>query len=100
MLYYRFRWEIDNEKGTIDKWNPCLGAPSYGSNISQTISLTAPSTGSAGTYNYNLSCISVQYFDQAENETLENKADIRIIVTEENEKGSNITVYKMLIYAV
>ena len=94
--YLRFRWEINNDEGAIDDWGPCLGTPSYGSNISNSISLTAPSTGSAGTYDYTLSCISVQYFDQSGNDTLESKFDIEIHVIEEEEKGSNITVYKIL----
>ena len=42
--------------------------------------------------------MSVQYFDGAENGTLgdfygeENRADITVIVTEENDKGHNLTV--------
>ena len=93
---YRFRWEIDNEEGKIDDWSPCLGTPSYGNNVTHTISLTAPSTGSAGTYDYILSCMSVQYFGQTENDTLENSVDMHIVVTEEQDKGSNITVNKLL----
>ena len=95
-LLYRFSWEIDNEEGKINDWDPCLGTPNYGSNVTNTISLTAPSTGSEGTYEYTLSCISVQYFGQTENETLKNHVDMNIVVIEENEKGSNITVCKML----
>ena len=97
-LYFRFRWLIDNEEGKIDEWNPCLGLAEYGENITQPIILTPPSTGNQGKTEYTLSCVSVQYFDGAENGTLgdfygeENRADITVIVTEENDKGHNLTV--------
>ena len=40
--------------------------------------------------------MSVQYFGQTENDTLENSVDMHIVVTEEQDKGSNITVNKLL----
>ena len=108
-IIIRFLWEIDNDPSAIVEWSPCLGAPTYSSNVSQPITLTAPSTGSSGTTNYILSCISVQYFDQSENGTLgscegpenggsncTNRADIHIQVVDEKENGSNITVNRKL----
>ena len=89
---------VDNEEEKIDEWSPCLATPKYGVNITHTISLTAPSTGNEYKTEYTLTCISVQYFDQADNGTLgsfygsENRADIKVIVTEENDNGHNITV--------
>ena len=95
-LNFRFRWLIDNEEEKIEEWSPCLGIPEYGMNITQPITLTPPSTGTQGTTEYNLSCIAVQYFNQAENGTLgtESRADILVKVTEEKENGHNITVSK------
>ena len=94
---------MDNDNATINRWNPCFGAPDYAENVSQTISLTAPS----GTADYTLSCISLQYFDQADNGMLgtcdgtetdgsncTNKAYVKIRVTEDKKKGSNTTVNK------
>ena len=89
---------VDNEERKIDEWSPCLALADYGVNITQPITLTPPSTGKQGKTEYTLSCVSVQYFDGAENGTLgdfygeENRADITVIVTEEKDKGHNLTV--------
>ena len=99
---FRFRWLVDNEDGKIDDWSPCLGNAEYGVNITQPISLIPPSTGEKGTTEYTLTCVSVQYFDQADNGTLgdfygtANRADIHIIVTEEKDMGHNTTVSKKI----
>ena len=89
---------MDDENGKIDEWTPCLGNAEYGANITQPITLIPPSTGKLGITEYTLTCVSVQYFDQADNGTLgdfyrtDNRADIHIIVTEEKDNGHNTTV--------
>ena len=89
---------VDNEERKIDEWSPCLAVADYGANITQPITLTPPSTGKQGKTEYTLSCVSVQYFDGAENGTLgdfygeENRADIIVFVKEEKDNGHNLTV--------
>ena len=71
--------------------------------------MTAPSTGTRAVTEYNLHCVSVQYFDKSEDGTLgtannelydgynnfTNQATIKIHVKEENNNGANITVTKI-----
>ena len=107
--YISFEWDIDGDASAIGGWNPCLGQTSYSTNISQEITLTAPSTGTRAVTEYALHCVSVQYFDQSEDGTLgsanmdlydgynnfTNQATIKIHVKEENNNGANITVTKI-----
>ena len=104
--YFSFEWDIDGDASAIAGWNPCFGQTSYSTNISQEITLTAPSTGTRAVTEYTLHCVSVQYFDRSEEGTLgsantdlydvynnfTNQATIKIRVKDESNNGANITV--------